>query len=940
MSSEPDLVVTAGFSDAQLVREANKVVEHFRKRGEQAEKAFQDAQGRVTNTRVAQAHMREMDRLSKAYDPVYRAAKQYEKTVKDLDRALDIGAVTQEQYTAKVGQAAKQFNAATGSMEQAAGRMSRNSTALLQQFGWQVGDFAVQFNAGTSAVQAFSQQAPQLLGAMGAWGAVAGAVVAVTVPLGAALAKVAFDTETLDDRLKKLNKTTEDYAAKAEAAAAPIEVLRRRYGDLADEVARANSTMALLASIRARTDLMGAATALGRVEGTDFAPIPLPGHLDSVQRRDLENELLLRRKYALEQVAKQTKATEEQVKLLDMAFTRMATTNSPEAVLRDSENLLKIIAELTTNEGANLEYIEKWATPIRAVMEAAQTQIRATRSELERVTEQYQTDTEKLKSLSRDREVAQKMLDDAIRSGATAAIRLAEDRLRLVDSEITKTQQLALANDELFQAMQRRLKAAVPQLLDGAVESVTGSSLTQWGKDLAASQKGILDLIASRESGGDYNATLDNGRWTGGQRDLVNMTLREILALQSTMRTPENRALYGNGAGSSALGRYQITGRTLEGLISELGLSGDELFSRDMQDRLATQLVRRRLPQGVEGLRNEWEGLRHVSPAVIQQALGQQSITRLDPELQREQDQALKDQIRERERLAKQAKDYGDQLAANLLSQQEAAELAHRQAEQVAAIRAQGLAPEAESRAIAQITAEIEQQRTVLTLLAEAKRRNVDLDAMLADGSMTYRQAIEALGAAKAADIVATNDRALAESRAAEAQQLMATAQERTKQGLLDSIIAGKSFADVLGNVAQMLAKAAMEAALFNSGPWASGSGGGLLGGLFSAVFGAVKPPSFEGGGFTGHGARVGGIDGHGGFPAILHPNERVIDYTRGQADGGQSVLMVDLSPDLEARILTKAEGQSIRVSQQTASAQAKALPGQVQRINAKPRRR
>ena len=40
---------------------------------------------------------------------------------------------------------------------------------------------------------------------------------------------------------------------------------------------------------------------------------------------------------------------------------------------------------------------------------------------------------------------------------------------------------------------------------------------------------------------------------------------------------------------------------------------------------------------------------------------------------------------------------------------------------------------------------------------------------------------------------------------------------------------------------------------------------------------------SFEGGGFTGMGARVGGIDGKGGFPAILHPNETVIDHTKGQ---------------------------------------------------------
>ena len=41
-----------------------------------------------------------------------------------------------------------------------------------------------------------------------------------------------------------------------------------------------------------------------------------------------------------------------------------------------------------------------------------------------------------------------------------------------------------------------------------------------------------------------------------------------------------------------------------------------------------------------------------------------------------------------------------------------------------------------------------------------------------------------------------------------------------------------------------------------------------------------------EGGGFTGYGVRAGGIDGKGGFPAILHPNETVIDHTKGQGMG------------------------------------------------------
>jgi len=71
--------------------------------------------------------------------------------------------------------------------------------------------------------------------------------------------------------------------------------------------------------------------------------------------------------------------------------------------------------------------------------------------------------------------------------------------------------------------------------------------------------------------------------------------------------------------------------------------------------------------------------------------------------------------------------------------------------------------------------------------------------------------------------------------------------------------------------------------------------GGGFAGGL-SAIFG-----SFDGGGFTGSGSRSGGVDGKGGFMALLHPNETVIDHTKGQvtpvaARGGSSGQNVEIN--------------------------------------------
>ena len=57
-----------------------------------------------------------------------------------------------------------------------------------------------------------------------------------------------------------------------------------------------------------------------------------------------------------------------------------------------------------------------------------------------------------------------------------------------------------------------------------------------------------------------------------------------------------------------------------------------------------------------------------------------------------------------------------------------------------------------------------------------------------------------------------------------------------------------------------------------------------------------IRAQSFEGGGFTGRGARSGGMDGKGGFPAMLHPNESVIDHTKGQAGGITIINNVDAS--------------------------------------------
>lgn len=92
----------------------------------------------------------------------------------------------------------------------------------------------------------------------------------------------------------------------------------------------------------------------------------------------------------------------------------------------------------------------------------------------------------------------------------------------------------------------------------------------------------LLELIASKESGGDYNIVY------GGKRiNVTEMSVNDVIAWQKNSTQNE-------GAASSAVGKYQIIRKTLTGLKEELGLSGDELLDEAMQDRMAVALLERR----------------------------------------------------------------------------------------------------------------------------------------------------------------------------------------------------------------------------------------------------------------------------------------------------------------------------------------------------------
>lgn len=132
----------------------------------------------------------------------------------------------------------------------------------------------------------------------------------------------------------------------------------------------------------------------------------------------------------------------------------------------------------------------------------------------------------------------------------------------------------------------------------------------------------------------------------------------------------------------------------------------------------------------------------------------------------------------------------------------------------------------------------------------------------------------------------------------------LATTGKASFKDLADSIIS-----DIIRIGTRLLISEALQVSGATGG---AGGGGANIAGLFSTIAGAFAGGGagggytgafgFEGGGFTGQGQRAGGVDGRGGFMAVLHPNETVIDHTRpnqaAMRAGGNSVSIgnIDMS--------------------------------------------
>jgi hypothetical protein len=147
--------------------------------------------------------------------------------------------------------------------------------------------------------------------------------------------------------------------------------------------------------------------------------------------------------------------------------------------------------------------------------------------------------------------------------------------------------------------------------------------------------------------------------------------------------------------------------------------------------------------------------------------------------------------------------------------------------------------------------------------------------------------------------------------------QMMASSFAEGTAAQKTAFLAYKSFAAAEAVISAELAAAkmlAMGVGIFGLGAIPASNLVRGMGYASAAIIMAQAVASFEGGGFTGRGARSGGLDGKGGFLGMLHPNERITDMHNGGGSGITIINNVDATgagPEVDQKIRTAMEKTS-----------------------------
>jgi muramidase (phage lysozyme) len=98
--------------------------------------------------------------------------------------------------------------------------------------------------------------------------------------------------------------------------------------------------------------------------------------------------------------------------------------------------------------------------------------------------------------------------------------------------------------------------------------------------------KNLLDKIGSKEAPEGYGQIYGGAKGVSQKTDVSKLKLKEVRELQATMLAYRSA--------STACGRYQFIRNTLIATMTEMHLSGEEVWAPELQDRMAIHLMEKR----------------------------------------------------------------------------------------------------------------------------------------------------------------------------------------------------------------------------------------------------------------------------------------------------------------------------------------------------------
>jgi hypothetical protein len=136
-------------------------------------------------------------------------------------------------------------------------------------------------------------------------------------------------------------------------------------------------------------------------------------------------------------------------------------------------------------------------------------------------------------------------------------------------------------------------------------------------RNLVAEAEGTTDARASQENfASGYDVPFAYGQYLQPSKPISQMTFQELRDFQRRQVNATKGTFNNTNEGTSAVGRYQFIGSTLENLKNRLGYKDTDVFSPEVQDRLFDALMEE------QGLQDLSAGL--ITPEKFQEKLSSQ----------------------------------------------------------------------------------------------------------------------------------------------------------------------------------------------------------------------------------------------------------------------------------------------------------------------------